>query len=162
MATLPPVVQIKVRGTAQSHSHSDISAASHRLVVDEPLALGGTNLGPTPLQTLMASWVGCVTIILGYIAQQRGIQLQGLVIEAEATLNTAGVRLVQEVNVPITAATLRLQTTSRPSTAEREALLIDLQRFCPISKVLRAAGASLNINWNENSRADSYLQNSAD
>ncbi len=44
---VPQETKVVVRGSAHGFAQ-EISARSHRLVADEPVANGGTDTGPTP------------------------------------------------------------------------------------------------------------------
>jgi putative redox protein len=46
--------QVTVRGPASSFVQS-IEMRSHRLVADEPVAVGGTDTGPTPYDLILAA-----------------------------------------------------------------------------------------------------------
>ena len=46
--------QVVVRGTGDGFAQ-EVSARTHRLVADEPIANGGTDTGPTPYDLLLAA-----------------------------------------------------------------------------------------------------------
>ena len=69
----PNVIKMKVEGAVKSHARTDILARDVETVIDEPNARGGTNLGLTPTETLMASLIGCTNVISHRIAESIGI-----------------------------------------------------------------------------------------
>jgi putative redox protein len=54
MMVTPHETRVTVRGSGGGFAQ-EISARSHRLVADEPLANGGTDTGPTPYDLLLAA-----------------------------------------------------------------------------------------------------------
>ena len=50
----PHETRVTVRGLGDGFAQ-EISARSHRLLADEPLANGGTDTGPTPYDLLLAA-----------------------------------------------------------------------------------------------------------
>ena len=50
----PHDTTVTVRGSGTGFAQ-EISARSHRLVADEPIANGGTDTGPTPYDLLLAA-----------------------------------------------------------------------------------------------------------
>jgi putative redox protein len=50
----PRETKVTVRGSGRGFAQ-EISARSHHLVADEPIANGGTDTGPTPYDLLLAA-----------------------------------------------------------------------------------------------------------
>jgi putative redox protein len=55
----------------------------HEIVVDEPVASGGSDRGPSPTQLLAASLAGCTAITLELYAERKGWDLGALEVEVD-------------------------------------------------------------------------------
>ncbi len=140
-------VRMRIGGRTVSHSRTDISVRDLSAVIDEPIERGGTNQGLSPTETLMAALIGCTNVIGHKVAHKHGITLDALEIRLEADFDRRGVTLQEEVAVPFPAATLHIGVTTAASDAEIETLKRELAMFCPLSKVIRAAGTDLKEVW---------------
>ncbi|HUJ16282.1 MAG TPA: OsmC family protein [Thermoanaerobaculia bacterium] len=115
---------------------TDIEAANHRLVVDEPLAAGGSDAGPTPYDFLSAALGGCTSMTMRVVANRENIPLQGVEItvtsdrqyakDCSDCTSTAG--YIHRFDV-------RIKLTGDLSDAQRERLLAVAKR-CPVAKTL--------------------------
>ena len=56
----------------------EIEAGGHRLVADEPAAVGGTDQGPTPYDFLSAGLAACTSMTLHIVAKRENIPLEGV------------------------------------------------------------------------------------
>jgi putative redox protein len=57
---------------------------SHCIIVDQPAADLGTDLGPTPLELCVMSHAGCYATIMALIAKKMRIAIKGLTVKVEA------------------------------------------------------------------------------
>lgn len=141
------LVKMVLSGSSVGHARTDVAVRDVSVSIDEPVERGGTNLGPTPTETLAASLLGCTNVIARRIAKQMGIEIHGLDMELEVSFDRRGVSLVEAVDVPFPAMRLSVALTTDASSEEVERLKSDLRMFCPISRLLRAAGTSLEETW---------------
>lgn len=143
-------VQQKLRATCPTHSRSDISARDVESVIDEPKDRGGTNLGLSPTETLVAALIGCTNVIGNKTAHNHGIELRDVSIDADATFDRRGSSLREEIDVPFPKIVLTINVTTPATAAEIEKVKTELAMYCPISKVIRQAGTEIEENWNVN------------
>ncbi len=80
-------IQVIVRGESASATRLNLTAGKFKLVIDEPESLGGTDAGPTPVQVLLMALAGCLNVTGHAVARQQGIDIQGLRIKIEGSLN---------------------------------------------------------------------------
>ena len=141
------VVTMKVHADCPSHSRTDISVRDTKTVIDEPEARGGTNAGPSPTETMVASLAGCTNVITHKCAAAHNVNIQAMTIDVETQFDRRGVTLEEEIDVPFPEMTLKIALTTDADGASIEKVKTDLARFCPISKVLRQAGTVIHEDW---------------
>ena len=143
----PNVIKMKVEGSVKSHARTDILARDVESVIDEPNVRGGTNLGLTPTETLMASLIGCTNVISNRIAERLKVKINKMDINVEATFNKDGVSLSKEVEVPFPEINLNIKIDTNASKEQLETIKKELKMYCPISKVITNSGSKINDIW---------------
>ena len=79
----------KIEGEAQTSARFDANARQFTLVIDEPPALGGEDLGANPVEFLLASYAGCLNVVAHLTARELGINVEKLSIAVTGNLNPA-------------------------------------------------------------------------
>ena len=143
----PNVVTMKLEGSVKSHARTDILARDVESVIDEPTVRGGTNLGLTPTETLMASLIGCTNVISHRIAERINVKINKMDINVEATFNKDGVSLAKEVEIPFPEINLYIKIDTNGSKEQLETIKRELKMYCPISKVITNSGSKINDIW---------------
>ena len=141
-------VEFKMSGTAVHHARTDIAVRDLTTVIDEPAVRGGTNAGITPTETLVSSLVGCTNVITQRIAHRDGVHIAAMTINAVCKLDRRGAAMEEEIEVPFQNIALTIDIVTDATPAQMELIQTDLGRFCPIAKVLRAAGTQIEETWN--------------
>ncbi len=149
MATIreKSLTQMKLQGACPTHARTHVKAGAHEIVIDEPKSRGGTDVAPTPLETMVASLIGCTNVILNKIAERDGVIVDSLTVDAEATLDRRGTTLQEEVSVPFPTIKLAIAFSTNADDARIAKLKADLGRFCPVSKILRQSGTRIEEDW---------------
>lgn len=57
------------------------------MIVDRPLCLGGDDLGPSPVEHVLAGYAGCINEIGHLIADEMGFEIRGLEVEMVGKLD---------------------------------------------------------------------------
>ncbi len=147
-AKMKTEVTMKISATCPHHSRADVSVRDVETVVDEPTERGGTNLGLTPTETMVAALIGCTNVITNKIVDSYDMKIDAMDVDVEAQFDRRGVTLQDDVQVPFPSMTLNINIKSPNSTDEFEKVKADLQKFCPVAKVIRESGTTITENWN--------------
>ena len=141
-------VTMKMTASCPHHSRADLSVRDVESVIDEPTERGGTNLGMTPTETMVAALIGCTNVITNKIVHGYDMKIDGMDIDVEAQFDRRGVSLLEDIQVPFPSMILNINIKSPNDPDDFDKVKVDLQKFCPIAKVIRESGTVITENWN--------------
>lgn len=107
-----------------------IRAGRHRLIADEPPALGGKDAGASPFQLVLAGLGACTSITLAMYAERKGWDLGPVRIDLRM-FEEAGVHRIERIIV-----------FDPRVTEEQSVRLLEIADKTPVTKVVRA-GATI-------------------
>jgi len=146
-AKIKTTVKMRVEGTCPSHARTDILVRDTEMTIDEPTERGGSNLGPTPTETLLAALAGCTNVIAHKVAHKHGVEFQSFSVDVVADFDRRGVTLQEDIDVPFTDIQVLIAATTDAADADLEKVKTDLPKFCPVSKVMRQSGSKVTDVW---------------
>jgi len=82
-----PQVYVTVRAKSETPTRLKVQSGKFKMIIDEPEAMGGTDMGPSPIQVLLMSLAGCLGVTGHAIARQKGLKLNDLKIEIKGNMN---------------------------------------------------------------------------
>lgn len=97
----------------------------HKLMVDEPLAAGGTDTGPAPTRLLAASLAACSAITIEMYAGRKGWDVGAMEVEVEVNYEDSAPSSFEVV----------LRLPNALTEAEKERLLV-VAAHCPVHRIL--------------------------
>ncbi|MCG1011865.1 OsmC family protein [Tepidanaerobacter sp. GT38] len=68
----------------------EATSRSFKVTMDEPVELGGTNTAMNPVELLLCSLGGCMSIVAGMFAPKFRVELKGFSVELEGDLDPDG------------------------------------------------------------------------
>jgi putative redox protein len=120
----PHTVIVNLRDTEGTYT-CDINAGKHQMVADEPVPLGGDDLGAAPYQYLKAALGSCTAMTLRMYAERKKWPLENVIVTLRHSRD-ANKQSVFERDI---------QLLGNLTTEQRERLL-DIADRCPVHKTL--------------------------
>lgn len=115
---------------------TDVLAAGHALVADEPLAVGGGNLGPTPYDLLSAALATCTTMTLKMYATHKKLNLASVSARVwHGKVHAEDCSDCESTSSKIDEFQRELSFDGELTEAERERLL-EIADKCPVHRTL--------------------------
>lgn len=128
--------EVIVTGTGPDALAQEVIAGPHGFLVDEPVALGGAETGPTPYDLLLAALGSCTAITLRLYAKRKGWPLRNVTVALRharvhvtdcAGCETAPMQ-VEEIR--------RTLTLEGPLDQDQRARLLEIADKCPVHRTL--------------------------
>ncbi len=125
-------------GTLVGVTEVDIKTGAHTFKVDEPAALGGSDVAANPVQYALASLGSCQAITYRFWAAQLGIEVDSLTVRVSGDLDLRGFFGTDDsVRPGFTAVRVEVAVTG-PETKERYAeLAAAVDEHCPVLDLFR-------------------------
>jgi uncharacterized OsmC-like protein len=131
----PDPREVVVHGSAEGFPQ-EITVGRHGLIADEPVAVGGTDTGPSPYDLLLAALGACTSMTVSLYARRKQWPLEGVTVRLRHSrihaadcgeCETKDGRLDRiERDVELHGAL----------TEEQRARLLDIASKCPVHKTL--------------------------
>ena len=95
--------------------------------------LAGTNEGPNPVEYLLGAWAGCLNVVAHTVADERGIDLEGIDLEIDGDLDPRRLFGVSdEVRAGFQEIRVRLEVASDADEDALAAFIADVEDRCPV------------------------------
>jgi len=126
---------VVVRGSAGGFAQ-EIIAGHHRLKGDEPVAVGGTDSGPTPYDLLLAALGTCTSMTVAMYARRKGWPLEHVTVRLRHTkVHAADCDTCETREGMLDRIERDIQFGGR-LTAEQRARLLEIADKCPVHRTL--------------------------
>jgi putative redox protein len=132
----PPVVTFSAATSLVDEYRTKVHIREFTLDVDEPPLIGGTDIGPTPVELVLAALGTCQEIVYATYARVLGIPLDGVDVTAEGRVDLRGFFGVADVPAGFQDVTFTVDISS-PAPAEDIARLVEtVNAHCPVLDIL--------------------------
>jgi uncharacterized OsmC-like protein len=117
---------------------TEVTANAHALVADEPVSVGGTDLGPTPYDYLLVALGSCTAMTLRMYADRKGWPLESVTVRLSH--NKVHARDCEECETKdgkIDRIRLKLELVG-PLEGPQRRRLLEIAEMCPVHRTLES------------------------
>lgn len=127
----------KTSSSLDGRFRSEVTIREHSLTIDEPTSIGGTDLGPSPVEVILAALGSCQEITYRAFAAAMGIELDNVAVELEGDIDFRGFFAVDEtVRAGFGDIRAIVKIESQASVADLERLREAVNSHCPVLDIL--------------------------
>ena len=127
------------------------------MTIDEPIDRGGTNLGPMPVEMVMAGLAGCTHVISNKLANHYGAPIMAMDVDIVTTMDSRGTRLIELIDVPFPKIVINITADMNGPQEAIDQVIANLRHHCAVSKMLRQSGTQIIENWTVNGIAQAAV-----
>ena len=145
-----PIWTFNIDGSAESSTRSNVKMRDKELTIDEPIERGGTNIGPMPVEMVMAGLAGCTHVIANKLANHFGEPITAMEVNIETTMDSRGTRLIEPIDVPFPKVIINIVAEMDGPQEAIDQVVASLRHHCAVSKMLQQSGSEIVENWTIN------------
>ena len=112
-----------------SSYRTTVTAGAHRVIVDEPVSMGGTDAGPTPYDLIAAALGACTSITLRMYADRKQWPLESVEVQLKTVREGDALRIER---ILVIAGLDDEQKARLADIAERTPVTLSLKNGMPI------------------------------
>lgn len=135
----PPRARAMFRSDSalQEGFRSEVKLREHRLTVDEPRGIGGSDQGPTPIELVLAALGACQEITYRAFATALGVPLHGVSAVVEGDIDFRGFFAIDPgVRAGFQALRVNVTLDSSAPQADIDRLIEMVNSHCPVLDML--------------------------
>jgi uncharacterized OsmC-like protein len=146
--TQPQIMSLSASGAAGSGMRSEVVIRDFApIVIDEPPALGGRDAGANPMEYVLASLIGCASVMIRLIAQEIGFSYADARFEVQGELDLRGLMGEPGISPHFSQVTGDILLDTSETQARVQELMDLVESRCPVFNMLRDAGTRVDIAW---------------
>lgn len=134
----------EIRAVIAAEAKTVSRVRDFEVVTDEKT---GTNIGPSPLETVLCALVGCEGVIINRCAKAMGFRYTGVDFECDGWVDARGSRGVRGVRPHFQRVVLKVILTTNETPDRLAKLRKNVEMRCPVMNLLKDADVKLDVAW---------------
>jgi uncharacterized OsmC-like protein len=131
------ITKFETKLEARDGLHVSSTIRTHRLEIDEPKELGGTDKGPNPVELILAALGGCQEIVLKFYGKKLGVDVQSVQTIVDGDLDLNGFLGLSNVRPGFQKVTATTKLKAKGDPAKIKELLRIAEERCPVLDILK-------------------------
>lgn len=144
----PQLVTVRCRGTWEPKVRTALRVRRFEpFYSDEPVALGGDDTAPNPMEYMMAALNGCVSVMIAVIAAEMDFKYEAVELLADGVLDVRGLMGVPGVQPHFTEVRLTVKIKTDEPRERLDELKEKVEARCPAAGLINAARVPFHSTW---------------
>lgn len=144
----PSLKHLRAHGTWEGRQRTSLRVRQFAdLATGEPVAVGGDDSAPTPMELVLAALDGCLVVVVETVAAELGLRIGALEVESEASIDVRGFRGVPGVRPHFQHVTTAVRIRTPDAVSFRDRAAAEVERRCPALNLVRDAGVPAQVEW---------------
>lgn len=122
-------------------------AGKHEMIIDEGKQMGGQDLGPNPLQSVLAALAACENVTARFVAREMKFDLQDLSFKIKGQFDPRGFMGDPSVRPYFETISIEATVTTNEPLDRIKELQEKVESRCPVYTMIKAAGVELDDEW---------------
>lgn len=114
---------------------------------DKPVAHGGTDLGPTPLQAVLGALCACEGVTFRRTADELGFAYDGIDFDAAFTIDIRGRQGMRGVAPHFQSVKVEARITTAETKERLRAVVEETEARCPVFNLIKDANVRIEMVW---------------
>jgi len=127
--------EVVVRGSGAGFAQ-EITAGSHHFKCDEPVAVGGTDAGPSPYDLLLAALGACTSMTVAMYARRKGWPLESVTVHLRHKKIYVEDAVASETRQALLDRIERDIHFTGALSEEQRARMVEIAEKCPVHRTL--------------------------
>lgn len=142
---------LTAHSTWRGRARTDITIRHFAVATGEPERAGGDDSAPTPMELILAGLEGCLTVTIETVAVERGLTLRSVRVDSHAVMDIRGFQGVRGARPYYESVQTTVTTDIGLDGQDLPGFADEVERRCPALTLIRAAGVSADVTWEQTS-----------